>query len=280
MEQPAWRVVILTTIPEVAATLAGSVRRLGHLPVAAVSARRKESIPGHPPLDAASSEPDVDVVVAPTNADVEPMLRSFGPDLVLTWAFPWRLAQGALDVPSLGSVNYHPSLLPRHRGPNPLGWTLRAGDPEYGVTWHRMESGLDTGPILAQRATPVGDEDTMTDVISRLSVLAVRLLPAVFRRLAAGDAGDPQPAAGVTLAPPFGEDYATIDWSMPARAVHDQVRAWAFTAGTRSVPGPLAELDGRTVRITHTTLRESDGRGRRIECGDGPIWVLGCKPAG
>lgn len=278
MEQSGWRVVILSTNPGVVATLAGSVRRLGHLPVAAVGARGTQSIPGHLPLDAASSEPGVDVVIAPDAAGVEPVLRSFQPDLVLTWAFPWRLSPGALDVPRLGSVNYHPSFLPRHRGPNPLGRIIRLADAEYGVTWHRMESGLDTGPILAQRTSPVADEDTVMDVIARLSVLAVRLLPAVFRRLAAGEVGNPQSAEGVTEAPGFGEDYAHLDWSMPARAVHDQVRAWAFAVGARSVLGPLAELDGRTVRVMETTLREVEGRGRRVDCGDGPIWILASEP--
>jgi len=278
MEQPGWRVVLLSTIPEVVATLATAVRRLGHAPVAAVGAPRQEPIPGHPPLSAASSEPGVEIVIAPGNDAVEPILRSFDPDLVLTWAFPWRLSPAALRAPRRGSVNYHPSLLPRHRGPNPLGWTVRLGDSQYGVTWHRMEEGLDTGPILAQRASPVSEEDTVNDVISRLSMLAVRLLPAVFERVAAGDPGDPQSPEGVTLAGPFGADYATIDWSQPAAAVHLQVRAWSFTAGTHSVPGPLAELDGRTVRIVQTTLRDPGGTVRRVECGDGPLWVLATEP--
>jgi methionyl-tRNA formyltransferase len=279
MEQPGWRVVILSTIPGVVETLATTVRRLGHVPVAAVSARRRDELSGVAPA-APSVESGIDVVVAPRNAEVEPILRSLAPDLVLTWAFPWRVSDLALAVPHHGAVNYHPSLLPRHRGPNPLGWTVRSGDSQYGVTWHRMESGFDTGPILAQRTTPATDEDTVTDVIARLTVLAVRLLPAVFTRLAAGDVGDPQDPAGLTDAPPFGEDYATIDWSSPARSVHTQVRAWGFTPGTRSVPGPLAELDGQTIRITETTLRDPGPAGRRVECGDGPLWVLGIEPVG
>jgi methionyl-tRNA formyltransferase len=294
MEQPGWRVVILTSIPNVAETLARTVRRVGHSPVAVVSTPRLAPAPGAAANDRVRAarggenhrlekqdleEQGLEVLIAARGAAVEPMLRSVEPDLALTWGFPWLLTQGALDVARLGSVNYHPSLLPRHRGPNPLGWTVRLGDPDYGVTWHRMEAGFDTGPILAQRSTPAADEDTLTDVISRLSILAVRLLPTVFERLAAGDAGDPQPAEGVTEAPPFGEDYAAIDWSMTARDIHTQVRAWAFTLGTRSVLGPLAELDGKTVRVTETTLRDPGADGRRVECGDGPLWILASEPA-
>jgi methionyl-tRNA formyltransferase len=274
MAQPGWRVVILSSIPNVAETLATTVRRLGHSPVAVVGT------PGlAPPPRAANEEQGPELLIAAQGAAVEPMLRSVGPDLALTWGFPWLLTPGALDVARLGSVNYHPSLLPRHRGPNPLGWTVRLGDPDYGVTWHRMEAGLDTGPILAQRSSPASDEDTLIDVISRLSILAVRLLPAVFERLAAGDAGDPQPAEGATEAPPFGAEYATIDWSTAARDIHTQVRAWAFTPGTRSLVGPLAELDGKTVRVTETTLRDPGAHGRRVECGDGPLWILASEPA-
>jgi methionyl-tRNA formyltransferase len=283
MEQPAWRVLILSSIPNVAAPLATTVRRLGHLPVAVVRTPRLAPAPGADEAWGAQDREDdrleeqdqgLEVLIAARGAAVEAILRSADPDVVLTWGFPWRLTQGALDVARLGSVNYHPSLLPRHRGSNALGWTVRSGDPDYGVTWHRMEAAVDTGPILAQRSTPASDEDTLTDVIWRLSVLALRLLPTVFERLAAGDAGHPQAAAGVTRAPPFGEDYLAIDWSMAAHDIHAQVRAWAFTPRTRSVLGPLAELDGKSVRITETTLRDTGGAGRRVECGDGPLWIL------
>jgi methionyl-tRNA formyltransferase len=141
-----------------------------------------------------------------------------------------------------------------------------------------MTSVMDRGPILAQRATPVMEEDTIYDVVPRLSVLALRMLRQVFERVAQGDPGDPQPTEGATEAGPFGDDYATIDWAQPARSVHRQVRAWAFTPGTHSVTGPIAELRGDTVRVVRTSLQppgEGDERAAlRVACGDGPIWVL------
>jgi methionyl-tRNA formyltransferase len=257
------------------------LRRLGHEPVAVVGARPRKPTPGLSSLSAVSKVPGTKVVIAPDAEAVEPLLRSLDPDLVLSWAFPWRVPEGALDVPRYGSVNFHPSLLPRHRGPNAVAWTVRMGDSHYGVTWHRMDPGLDSGPILAQRAFPVMEEDTIYDVVPRLNVLGLRMLGDVIERVANGDRGDPQPTEGVTEAEPFGDDYATIDWSMPARSVHTQVRAWAFTPGTHSVEGPIADLRGRKVRIVRTTLQppvHGDDRGLRVECGDGPLWVLATEP--
>ncbi len=281
-EQSGLRVVILSAVPEVAAMTATTLRRLGHEPVAAVGARRKKPTPGLTSLDETSTIPGTKVVIAADRDSVQPILTSFGPDLVLSWAFPWRVLEDALAVPKHGSINYHPSLLPRHRGSNPVAWTIRMGDSHYGVTWHRMEPGFDSGPILAQRSTPVLDEDSIYDVIPRLTVLGLRMLPVVIQRVLRGEPGDPQPAEGVTEAGPFGDDYATIDWSQPARAIHTQVRSWAFTPGTHSVIGPVADLQGRHLRVLRTSLYPPDDDGGQdavvVECGDGPLWVVATEP--
>ena len=154
----------------------------------------------------------LDVLLAHDKWSVEPLLRASRPDLALCWGFPWRIPQAALDVPPLGSVNCHPALLPRHRGPIPLAWAFRDGDAQFGVTWHRMDSELDTGPILAQAPVPMLDDDYSIDVVGpRMGAVALSLLPQVFARIAAGDPGDPQPAEGVTWAGHFGDDYVTVD---------------------------------------------------------------------
>jgi methionyl-tRNA formyltransferase len=278
MDQPGWRVVILTAVPEVATILNRSLRRLGHEAVAVVGARRRRPTPGLALLDATFTLPGVEVVIAPDTATVEPIVRSLRPDLMVSWAFPWRISPGALEVPGRGSINYHPSLLPRHRGPNPVAWTIRMGDSHYGVTWHRLDPEFDAGPILAQGSIPVNADDTNFDVIIRMSAMGLRMLPGVFERLAAGDPGDPQSSEGATEAGPFGDDYATIDWSMPASFVHNQVRAWSFTPGTHSVVGPIGQLNGRKVRVLRTSLHQPDADSARVECGDGPVWVLECEP--
>jgi methionyl-tRNA formyltransferase len=274
-----WRVVILSNSPGLASLTAATVQRLRHKPVAVVAARRKETPPGVVSVDEHTEIPDTQVIVAPDKDALAEIVQSVAPDVAVSWAFPWRIPDPALAAPSLGAINFHPSLLPRHRGPNPLAWTVRAGDADFGLTWHRMVADFDSGPILAQRSTPVLIEDTDTEVGPRVGSLGLRMLSRVFERLAAGDLGEPQPVEGVTDAPRFGDDYATIDWSMPARAVHDQVRAWTFTAGTNSVPGPFGEVGGRRVRVLRTTLSRPDREGVRIDCADGPLWVLETEPA-
>jgi methionyl-tRNA formyltransferase len=280
VDQGRGRVVIVSVSPEIADLAAATVKRLGHQPVAAVTARRKKPVPGFPSLDAVGVLQETDVIVAEDKESLEPIFRSLNPDIAVSWAFPWRIPAEALRVPTLGAINFHPSLLPRHRGPNPLAWTVRTGDDEYGLSWHRMAPEFDSGPILAQRSTPVLVEDTHDEVAPRILSYGLRMLRGVFDRVLAGESGEPQSAEGATEAPPFGDDYATVDWSQPARAVHDQVRAWTFVVGTGSAEGPFAELGGRRVKVLRTTVTEPPTGGVRVDCGDGPLWVLKTEPAG
>jgi methionyl-tRNA formyltransferase len=194
---------------------------------------------------------------------------------VLCWGFGWKLPQEALDVPRLGSVNNHPALLPRHRGPYPLSWTFREGDEVFGSTWHRMDAEFDTGPILAQSSVPVEDTDCWIEEFGpKILQETFSMLPRVFERLEAGDPGDPQSTAGVSWAGPFEEDYATVEWSQTAREIHNQVRAWNYAFDMGPVDGPIAELDGKRLKIKRTSLTGPADGSRAVDVGDGKIWIL------
>ena len=188
-------------------------------------------------------------------------------------------------------MNGHPSLLPRWRGPNPFGWTLRAGDALVGFTYHFMDEGFDTGPLLAQGSRPLSDEDTMGTLMERTRELAEELLPEALARAEAGDPGDPQPEEGATHARVYEDEFAEIDWTRPAREVHNQIRSW-FTPSVSGLMGPLTTLDGRRVRVLESQLVDTadssaapgeivgrDGDGILVQCGDGPIRVLRIEPA-
>ncbi len=279
MSEGGWRIAVISTVPPVADLLVSALRDLGHEPVAVISARRDRPVPDRPELSDSTAPPGVDVLIARDKSSMEPLLRACRPDLAVCWGFPWRIPLAALEVPRLGSINCHPALLPRHRGPIPMAWSFRDGDGHFGVTWHRMDADLDTGGILAQATVPMEDDDFEIDVVGpRMARIALDLLPGVLERVAAGDPGEPQPADGVTWAGHFGEDYVEVDWTKPARAIHDQVRAWAFTFNLRELVGPIADLEGRRVRLTRTSLAKPGDDAIMVETGDGPIWVVDYEP--
>ena len=277
----SWRIVAICTIRPIAEALLGALRDLGHEPVALLAPRRETEQEEFLRVTGANAPPGVDVLFARDKWSIEPLLRAYEPDLAICWGFPWKIPQAALEVPRLGSINQHPALLPRRRGPIPLAWALRDGDPAWGVTWHRMDAELDTGNLLGQTTVPIEDDDVdIAEFGPRIIRAGLELLPAVLARVGAGDPGDPQPTEGASWAGHFeDDDYVRVDWSQPARAIHNQVRAWHLTFGLSGLVAPVAELDGEQVVLLQTRLTDPGDGARRVECGDGPIWVVASKPA-
>ena len=151
-------------------------------------------LPEHLELTRYSAPSGLDLLFARDKHSIEPLLRAYEPDLVICSGFPWKIPQAALDVPRLGSINLHPALLPRHRGPIPLAWALRDGDPVWGMTWHRMDAELDTGNLLAQGSVPIEDDDVDIESSAPSCSRAAR---AAAARARAGCRGRPRrPAAG------------------------------------------------------------------------------------
>ncbi len=277
MADRRWRVALFSDIADVVTMLSTSLRRMGDEPVAAFSSRGGPRSPGQRTVSDATCPSDLDLFLLADRDRLAPVLRTVRPDAVICWAFAWRIPPEVLEIPRFGTVNYHPSLLPRHRGPNPLAWTIRTGDSHFGVTWHRLVQEFDAGPIMAQQATPVRDEDTLGDVVPRLNVMALRMLPEVMGMLASGHSGVPQDEDRASQAPRFGADYQSIDWSHSATSIHTQVRAWSFQLAARPGEGPTADLDGRRWRITRTSLSDPGPGARRVECADAPLWITAGK---
>ncbi len=278
----SWRVVVVCTIRPIADVLARTLRELGHEPVAILAARREagDEQPDFLRLSPATAPPGVDLLFAHDKYAIERLVRAYEPDLLTCWGFPWKIPQAALDVARLGSINLHPARLPRHRGPIPLAWALREGDAEWGSTWHRMDAELDTGNVLVQTMIPIEDDDVdIGEFGPRLLAAGAGMLPQALERVAAGEPGDPQPAEGVSWAGHFtDDDYVRVDWSHTARQIHNQVRAWHLTFGMSGLRAPVAELDGEQVVLLQTRLTDPGGDARRVECGDGPIWVVKHEP--
>jgi methionyl-tRNA formyltransferase len=269
------RVVIVTRIPPVLAAFDAVIRAVGHEPVAFLSMRNVDGRYG-PPADTGelvlAAAEEIDVLLPARRSSIAPLLASVEPDLVVCMGFPWKIPPGALAVPRLGWLNGHPSLLPKHRGPLPVAWAIRSGDDEIGITFHRMDAELDTGPILVQRRYPLG-EPKRPDVFYPEFGLAIGgALAEALERLAAGDEGAPQEEGGgyETF---FTEDDAWLDLSRPAAEVHRLAWAWLYAMSLGGTRGALLDLDGTTVRVLETSLTEVEGA-RRIECGDAPLWIV------
>jgi len=283
MSADSLRIVVICGVKPLADPLVEKLRKLGHDPVALLTPRRRPDAPPRPAfldLTDASAPPGLDLLLPRDKFSVEPLVRAYEPDLVVCWGFPWKIPLAALEAPRRGSINMHPGMLPRHRGPVPLAWALRDGDKEWGTTWHYMDAELDTGNLLAQGSVPIEDDDADIAAFGqKLTASAIGLLPRALERVLAGDPGDVQPEEGVTWAGHFeDDDYARIDWSHPARAIHNQVRAWHLTFGLSGLRAPVAGIDGEDVVVLQTRLTDPGEGARRVECGDGPIWVVATDP--
>jgi methionyl-tRNA formyltransferase len=273
-----WRVAIISVLPMVVQAYARMIRAAGHEPVVAITPRRRAA--GFPPMPFAAEhvadDPEqMDILFAAGRKSLARMLRAYEPDLALCTGFPWLIPADAIDVPRLGIVNGHPSLLPRYRGPFPIAWAVRNGETEIGLSYHLMDAEFDTGNLLAQAPVPIADDDTEPTLFARVAETAAELLPIVFERLARGERGDPQ--EGGDYQSMFEDAYWTIDPARPAADVHRQVRAWAFMPPIEGF-GPFLERDGARVKVKRTSLTETAGADR-LECADGPLWIVDSVPA-
>lgn len=274
------RVVIVTRILPVALGFEAVLRGAGHEPVGLLTIRDTENRYGPEfTLEGllGGLPPDLDVVLPSRRSRIAPLLASLRPDLVVCMGFPWKVPADALAVPPLGWLNGHPSLLPRHRGPVPIAWAIRNGDADVGITFHRMDAELDTGPILAQASFPLGEYAVPNEFYERMGPLVMETLVTALERLAAGDEGTPQSEGGEYESFLPAED-AWLDSARPAEELHRLVWAWRYTVPVGELRGALVELDGETVRVLASSLTEVEGA-QRIDCADGSLWLVEVEPA-
>ncbi len=173
------------------------------------------------------------------------MLDESPVDLIVSWFFTRRILERWLDRPPLGGLGVHPSLLPRHRGPNPFYWAIDSGDLETGVTVHRLEAEYDAGAILAQRRIAVGERNAwqLARALDRPSLGALREVVGDFAR-GCPSAGMTQNAEIFTWAPEPTGDQLRVGWDWPTERVLRRIRALS------PVPGLALELNGRRFFVT------------------------------
>ncbi len=160
-------------------------------------------------------------------------MRAWEPDVIVTVATGHILTAEVLALPTRGTLNVHASLLPRWRGAAPIQHSLLAGDTETGVTIMCTDEGLDTGPILSQKAIPIAPRETAASLHDKLAQLGSDLLLETLPRWLSGDLQPrPQPSQGVTLADRIQKEQGLIHWQRPAVEIDRQVRAFTPWPGT------------------------------------------------
>jgi methionyl-tRNA formyltransferase len=179
-------------------------------------------------------------------------LATHAADVAVVVAFGQILPPAVLAVPRQGSVNVHASLLPRYRGAAPVAWTIIRGERETGITTFQMDAGMDTGPVLLQRATPIGPDETAGDLAERLAVLGAETLLETLDRLE-GLRPVPQDSRSATMAPRLRKEDGSLDWTESAVALAARIR------GVNPWPGAVTVAPSGRLRIWRA--RPLPGRG-------------------
>ena len=205
-------------------------------------------------------------------------IQGLAPDLIVVAAYGRILPQEILDYPRLGCINVHSSLLPKYRGSAPIHWAILNGDAESGVTIMNVVLELDAGDIISQAVTPIDPDETVENLHDRLADMGAKLLVDTVVAIENGTATrTPQQADLVTHAPMLSRALSPMDFTRPARELHNQVR------GLIPWPAAVTELNGTRCKIFSTSvLAETTGKapgaviaadkkGLKIACGGGTV---------
>ena len=220
-------------------------------------------------------------------SEARALLERVAPDVMVVAAYGLILPQWVLDLPRLGCLNIHASLLPRWRGAAPIHRAIEAGDAETGITIMQMDIGLDTGDMLLTERLPIGSTDTTASLHDKLADLGGRLIVEALELAACGGMppATPQPEDGITYAHKIEKAEARIDWQQPAAQIERRVRAFtpfpiAHTTATNAEGQPelvkvhAAQLLDQTSQAEPGQVLASGAAGIDVACGDGGVLRL------
>lgn len=178
-------------------------------------------------------------------------LRGLQPDLIVVVAFGQILPKSILKIPKYGAINVHASLLPKYRGAAPIAWAILNGEKVTGITTMVMDEGMDTGDILLQVETPIGNEETCQALHDRLASLGAQLLRETLEKIKTGNIRPiPQDHSKANYAPPLKKEDGHIDWKKRANEIDCQVRAF------NPWPGAFSKWDDQWLKIYKGEVRE------------------------
>lgn len=217
--------------------------------------------------------------------EVIEQIRGLQPDLIVVVAFGQILPKALLEIPPQGCVNVHASLLPRYRGAAPLNWCIVNGESETGVTTMLMDVGLDTGPMLLKKATPISPDEDIRSLHDRMSQLGAALLGETLDGLKDGRiAPEAQDDSQSCYAPLLKKEDGLIDWQKPATTIHNQIR------GLSIWPGAVTSLEGVPLKLYRGSVGQGTGspgtiiaagkNGIEVACGQGSLVIHELQAAG
>jgi methionyl-tRNA formyltransferase len=219
--------------------------------------------------------------------EAQAALRAFAPDVQVVVAYGQILPRDVIEIPRLGTINVHASLLPRYRGAAPIQWAILRGETQTGVSTMHIDAGLDTGPVLLQRPLAIGPDETAGELEPRLARLGAEALVETLAGLASGSlTARPQDPARATLAPILHKEDGRLDWSRDPAALARQVR------GLNPWPGAFALWNGARLGVWRARARAEaaptvpgqllgrDGDALLVACGGGALALLEVQPEG
>lgn len=243
-----------------------------------------------PPVKVAAAAADIPVYQPRSlrsEEAVEP-IREWQPDLIVVAAFGQILRPHLLELPRLGCLNVHASLLPRWRGASPIHHAILAGDTETGISLMQMDVGLDTGPVYVQEGIPIGPDETAETLHDRLAELGAGMIGRYLDQIMAGDlTAVPQEDDSSTYAPMIKKEEGQIDWRQPAAEIDRRVRAmtpWpgAFTTWNETNLKVLTArpLSGGTTTAEKAGQVVAEGDGAAVLTGQGKLVLEAVQLAG
>ena len=215
-------------------------------------------------------------------------IRDLGADIMVVAAYGLLLPQAVLELPRLGCLNIHASLLPRWRGAAPLQRAIEAGDSASGISIMQMDAGLDTGAILLEKEIAIAPDETSASLLEKLTRLGATTIVEALANFAALKAR-PQPLDGITYAKKIEKSEARIDWTQPAAVIERRIRAFDPFPGCEAIVGdaPLkiwhaqVVTNGEGGSVAPGTVSRSDQRSLTVQCGQHQLkWITVQRPGG
>ncbi len=212
--------------------------------------------------------------------EAERELRGLSPDAMVIIAYGQIVPAKLLEIPRLGWINLHGSLLPKYRGAAPIQWAIANGETRTGLTTMRIDAGMDTGDTLLQREMEIGPDETAPELAERMAAEGAPLMLETLRKLAAGEITPrAQDHSQASYAPLLKKEDGRIDWNLPARAIYNRMRGFAPWPGAHTTfRGQVCQFWGRPAVAQATpgapgAVRTND-KGLRVACGDGSWLTL------